>query len=88
MDEDIDKRKHSLKCNVCGNLRPIELKTWKLRGKENTFSNSKKYSDYCECQVLDDDPAIEQDVLIYKYLWNKVTKLRSLDKVRNQDTFL
>ena len=77
-DETLDKRKHSLKCNNCKNIRPINLESWKIYKYD---SQAKSKYGLCNCVIPDDDQATEQDLRMYKYIWNKVTKIEPAEKV-------
>ena len=79
-DEFFDKQKHSFKCDSCKNIRPIDVKEWELFNLES--AQKKKYN-WCDCVIPDDDHATDQDIRLYKYLWNNVSKLRACDKVDN-----
>ena len=78
LDKDLDKRKHSLRCSLCGNIRPIDLKTWKMYELDSQWKDGKSS---CSCMVPDDNHATEQDVRMYKYIWNKVTTIQASGKV-------
>ena len=67
---------------MCGNPKPIDLKTWQLYRNDDTHRNGKH--SHCGCQMLDKDNATEQDIRMYKYLWNKITQLRASNKVHNK----
>ena len=79
-DDDFDKQKHSLKCNGCGKIQPIDLESWQIY-KFDFNCNDEKLSNLCKCKALDDMHSMEQDVRMYKYLWIKVTKMKSDNKV-------
>ena len=79
-DDFFDKQKHSFKCDSCQNIRPIDVKEWELFNLES--AQKKKYN-WCDCVIPDDDHATDQDIRLYKYLWNNVSKLRACDKVDN-----
>ena len=79
-DVDFDKQKHSLKCNGCGKIQPIDLESWQIY-KLDLNCNDEKLSNLCKCKALDDMHSMEQDVRMYKYLWIKVTKIKSDNKV-------
>ena len=77
-DDIFDKRKHSLKCNNCKKIRPIDLKTWKIYKLD--AQHIKEY-ELCDCSIPDGEEATEQCVKIYKYIWTKITKIQSSEKV-------
>ena len=54
------------------------MESWKIYKFD-----SKVKSEYrlCNCVIPDDDHATEQDLRMYKYIWNKVTKIESDEKV-------
>ena len=79
-DDDFDRQKHSLKCNGCGKIQPIDLESWQIYNIDLNY-NYENLSNLCKCQALDDIHSIEQDVRMYKYLWTKVTKTKSDNKV-------
>ena len=77
-DDLYDKQKHSLMCNICKKIRPIDVKSWKMI--ELSSDDQDLYS-WCCCMIKADDHATEQDVRMYKYIWNKVSTLKSDKKV-------
>ena len=79
-DDDFDKQKHSLKCNGCGKIQPIDLESWQIY-KFDLNCYDEKLTNICKCKVLDDMHSMEQDVRMYKYLWIKVTRMKSDNKV-------
>ena len=77
IDEKLDRKKHSLKCNICGSPRPIDLKTWQFSTSDLGCNGG------CEhCGLTNDDQATEQDVRMYKYLRDKVVTIRRSDEVK------
>ena len=61
-------------CNTCKKIRPIDVKSWKMM---ELSSDEKDVYGWCSCMITADDHATEQDVRMYKFIWNKVSRLKS-----------
>ena len=78
-DDLYDMQKHSLMCNTCKKIRPIDVKSWKM---VELSSDEKDVYSWCCCMITVDDHATEQDVRMYKYIWSRVSTLKSDNQVR------
>ena len=67
-------------CNSCQKIRPIDVNSWQLI---NIDPVEKDEYDWCKCMISHNDHATEQDVRMYKFVWNKISKIRSDNKVGN-----
>ena len=77
-DDLYDKQKHSLMCNTCKKIRPIDVESWKMM---ELSSDEKDVYGWCSCKITADDHATEQDVRMYKFIWNMVSRLKSNNPV-------